>query len=170
MRHTRDEPPLRGVAYGVHIAVFTVLGVLLGILTAFSVPFGYRVGVTPGPIGGGSTAPVQALAAPQGGSYGTLLSVGVLLAFVGVLLLGVVTRKATGSRLAPLGPTTGWLVTALLALSSGPFGGDLLIPAMVTPGIPYLFAGVIGGALTLLPTVLLPTALVPARLRRTLPS
>lgn len=149
MRHTRDEPPLRGIAFGVHIIVLTALGALLGIVTAFAVPFGPRVGVVEGPIAVATAGPLQALAATQSGSYGTLLSVGVALAFIGVLLIGIMTRKATGSRLAPLGPITGWLIIALLALSD--VRGDLVLPAVVTPGIAYLFAGVIGGSITLLP-------------------
>ena len=156
MRQTRDEPPLRGLAFGLHISAFSVIGALLGIVTAFAVPFGPRVGVVQGPIGDEPTAPAQALAAVQSGSFGTLLSVGVVLAFFGVLLVGILARRATGSRLAPLGPITGWLVIALLALSEGPFGGDLVLPAMVTPGIAYLFAGVIGGSVTLLPSAILP--------------
>lgn len=160
VRHTRDEPPLRGAAFGLHIALLTVLGALLGVGSAFAVPVGPRIGVVAGAIDADTGAPAQALAAAaQGGSYGTLLSLGVAVAFLGVLLLGVAVRVSTGSRLAPLGPVTGWLVVALLALSN--VRGDLVLPAMVTPGIAFLFAGVIGGSLTLLPTVLLPRFLRP---------
>jgi len=133
------EPPLAGAALAVALVPLTLMGVLLGIVSAFLVPVGAR-------IGGGIPS--------LGGETGVPLSVGVALGALGCLGLALLARLTTGERLAGLAPVTGWLVIALLANTS--VHGDLVLPAGLEPGVLFLYAGVIGGALGLLPRSLLP--------------
>lgn len=156
------EPPLAGAALAVALVPLTLMGVLLGIVSAFLVPVGARIGGGIPSLGGetgptspgGTSAAGRLLAAADGGAGGVPLSVGVALGALGCLGLALLARLTTGERLAGLAPVTGWLVIALLANTS--VHGDLVLPAGLEPGVLFLYAGVIGGALGLLPRSLLP--------------
>jgi len=96
---------------------------------------------------------VHPLAAADGGVGGVPISLGVGLAFLGCLGLAALARVCTGERLAALAPITGWLVIAVLA--NMPIHGGLVLPAVLEPGLLFLYAGVVGGCLGLLPQAVL---------------
>jgi len=170
------EPPLAGVALVLALVPLTAMGAVLGTISAFLVPVGLRLGggvpsaggasvTTPG---GTSALPplvgaahpmavhpmaVHPLAAADGGAGGVPISLGVGLAFLGCLGLAALARVCTGERLAALAPITGWLVIAVLA--NMPIHGGLVLPAVLEPGLLFLYAGVVGGCLGLLPQAVL---------------
>jgi hypothetical protein len=149
------EPPLAGARLLASVAVFALIGAMLGIVSAFLVPTGHRFGVHNGvlPATSAGTGGLMAAGPPATtASNGTLLSLGVILAFAGCLGLGLLARHTAGERIVALAPVSAWLIIALLALTE--VRGDLVLPT-IEPGIEFLYAGVIGGALSLLPRNLL---------------
>jgi len=170
------EPPLAGVALVLALVPLTAMGAVLGTISAFLVPVGFRLGGGVPSVGGANvTTPggtsalpplvgaahpmavhpmaVHPLAAADGGAGGVPISLGVGLAFLGCLGLAALARVCTGERLAALAPITGWLVIAVLA--NMPIHGGLVLPAVLEPGLLFLYAGVVGGCLGLLPQAVL---------------
>ncbi len=170
------EPPLAGVALVLALVPLTAMGAVLGTISAFLVPVGFRLGGGVPSVGGANvTTPggtsalpplvgaahpiavhpmaVHPLAAADGGAGGVPISLGVGLAFLGCLGLAALARVCTGERLAALAPITGWLVIAVLA--NMPIHGGLVLPAVLEPGLLFLYAGIVGGCLGLLPQAVL---------------
>lgn len=116
------EPPLAGPAMGLAVLVTGALGFLGGVVGAFFVPAGPRVG-------------------------GVLLSVGVVLALVGVPALARFSAWVSGERLVGIAPVAGFLLAASLAQQ---LDGDQIVLPTGSAAPDYLASWVflLGGALT----------------------
>ncbi len=96
--------------------MLTVLGAVMAIIGGFQVPTMPHV-------------------------LGIGVPVGILIAVVGNLVVGVGGAIGTGSRLGALGPALGWLIMTLFVLGQTQSSGSLIVPG-TGDGQAFLFAGV----------------------------
>jgi hypothetical protein len=108
------------VLIGVTTVVLTVVAILLAMVGGFLSPSEPRVLHVPIPVG-------------------------VLVAIVGNLVVGIGGAWGTGTRLTPAVTGFVWLVVAFLLGTNGP-GGDLIVSGNGWLGVSYLFLGAIAAA------------------------
>jgi hypothetical protein len=101
------------------VVLLFVLGATLGVVGAFLIPAGPRIG-------------------------SVLLSVGVAVALVGNIVSGLLGTEMTGNRLGAIVPGIGWVVVVLPLGAKRP-EGDLVVTGD-TKGYAFLLAGLMAAA------------------------
>jgi len=111
------------VLLGVTTVALAAVAVLLALVGAFLSPAEPHVGGVPVPVG-------------------------VLIAFVGNLVVGIGGAWGTQTRLAPVVTGFSWLVVAFILGSTRP-EGDVVVPGTGWLGVAYLFLGAIAAAIAI---------------------